>query len=698
MPLLPPKRSMRESDNKIVVGSLVEYEQHGQPALAVVTGERKDKWVVLNYRGAQLELPAARLWLLPGRMPASVTTDKARTAFLDEQHTRADSAAEAVPLDELWATVRGEKSEVSVQDLAELAFGDNTLEHHLAVRRATLTDRVYFKRLKTTLEPRHPDTVEELLVQQRAEQARRAERDNLVEALVARIQGRDVALPPTVRLIERYAALGKSAENSKEALELVDEVVDRTGVTLSGHASDRAFHLLVLAGHFTPDENLLFLRHGRESIFPADALAEAESLEPPVDGPREDLRELPTFTIDADETHDLDDALSFERRGSGYRIGIHISDAAGWIREGSRLEREVFSRAVSIYTPDAHVPMLPPVLCQNRLSLIAGEDRFAVSMFVECNEDHRVQGFRLTPSLIRVHERLSYQRADELLCAEGPAAGSVVSAALHGLWEATCACEARRLAAGALQFSRREMNAVIDESGKVSLIEANEDTPARKLVSEMMVLANVSAAEYAARLDAPLIFRVQEPPDVNPQEQGLEIPEGPAREFFQRSFLKRSVTQVTPGPHSGVGVSAYIQSTSPIRRAGDLLNQRQLKHLATTGKPHYSAEQLAELLAGLEAGLEEASLIQRDRNRYFLLKYLKQEKVTAIGGTIMRTDGPKPLVEIDRIMLIAPFHPLGDAKNTEAMRKRRGERITVRIETLDPRSDTLVLREAAPGS
>lgn len=697
MPLLPPKRSAPAADNRILVGSLVEYEQHGQPALAAVTGDRKDKWIVQNYRGAQLELPAARLYLLPGRLPASATTEKARSAFLEDLHNRVTAAVATVPLGELWETVRGEKSEVSVQDLTELAYGDNSLEHHLAVRRATLADRVYFKRLKTTLEPRPNEVVEELLVQQRVEEAKRAEREALVEALCARVRGSDTALPPTVRVIELYAAIGKGAEEAKAAQELVDEVIERTGVSLPGHAGDRAFQLLVAARHFAPDENLLFLRHGRESIFSADVLAEAEALEPPDDAAeREDLCHLAAYTIDAEETLDLDDALSFEELPNGFRIGVHISDAAAWIREGSRLEREAFHRATSIYTPDAHVPMLPPALCQRKLSLIAGEPRLAVSLLMECDQSFEMTGFRLVPSIICVRERLTYQRADEILTEEEPSSGSEVARTLHGLWNAASACEAARLAAGAIQFSRREMYSLLDESGRVSLIEANEDTPARKLVSEMMVLANVSAAQFGASRRAALIYRVQEPPDVDPHTQGYEIPEGPAREFFQRSFLKRSVTQVAPGPHSGVGVSAYIQSTSPIRRAGDLLNQRQLKHLALHGEPRYTPEEFTELLGGLEAGLEEASLIQRERSRYFLLKYLKQEKITSLGGTIMKVDGPKPLVELDTVMLIAPFHVLGDSKNTEVLRKRRGERIRVRIDSLDPRSDSLVLRETPP--
>ena len=692
MPLLPPKKS-GQIENKISVGSIVEYEQHGQPSLGAVIGDRRDKWTVLNYRGAQIELPALRLSLLPGHLPGDATTEKAKLAFLDKLHSQADLDAAEVPLGDLWETVRGVKSEVSIQDLSELAFGDNTLTHHLAVRRAALSDRVYFKRLKSGLEPRSPEVVEELLVQVRVEEAKQRERETLVDILLRRIKGEEIPLPPAVRALERYAALGKSAEESKETVELIEQIAEKSRLNLSGQAADRAFQLLVAARHFTPDENLLFIRMDRETIFSEEVIREAESLPYPDTASRVDLRDLATYTIDADDTMDLDDAVSFERTPNGCRVGVHISDVSAWIKEGSLLEKEAFARATSIYTPDAHVPMLPPFLSQGSLSLIAGEDRLAVSIFAECDEHYEPISSKVVRSIIRVKERLSYRTADEVLFGEAHSASAGVVETLKGLWEVTCVCEAKRLAAGAIQFTRREMAAEIQTDGSVKLFDGNEETPSRKLVSEMMILGNESMAKLAVDNGFPLIFRGQEAPDTNPFDQGMEIPEGPAREYYQRSFLKRSTTSVTPCPHSGVGVEAYVQSTSPIRRAGDLLNQRQVSHFLEHGCPRFEKDELSHLLARLEPGLEEASLIQRERSRYFLLKYLKQEKLTEIGGTIVRTDGPKPLVELNTVQFIYPFHALGDTRNSEAFRKRRGERITLKIEILDPRRDALTVKE-----
>ena len=164
-------------------------------------------------------------------------------------------------------------------------------------------------------------------------------------------------------------------------------------------------------------------------------------------------------------------------------------------------------------------------------------------------------------------------------------------------------------------------------------------------------------ALFAAANRIPLIFRAQEPPDSDISQQGQDIPEGPAREYFLRSLLKRSAIAVEPARHSGVGVAAYTQSTSPIRRAVDLITQRQVGDFLDTGRPCYSADEVSELIARVECGAEEVMQIQRERNRYWLLKYLLQEQIREIDGVIVRVDGPKPLAELDLLYALYPFHP-----------------------------------------
>ena len=698
MRLMQPGRAPSESETRIQIGSIVEYEQHALPLIAVVTAEKKGKWVVHNEAGGQLELPADRLYLLPGR-PLEAGDAAERTRALTGLLARARAAQEKVDLGELWELLIEEGRELSVKELTELALSENTAEHHVAMRRALISDPVYFKRKKTTFEPRPAEVVEELKVKVRVEGEKEAVREGLIGAVVKRIRDGVTPLPEQIAILERYAALGKSADDSKEAQALMDEIVKRANLNLSDRSMDRVFELLVRANHFTVDQNLTLIRLGRAAAFSPEVLEDARRVSERIDsleGKRHDLTKLFTVTIDNEGTRDFDDAISFERLNDGVRVGIFIADVAAAILKDSPLEAEAFSRSTSIYCPDAHIPMLPPSLSEDALSLIEGVARPVMAFFVEFDDELQVRTRDICRATICVHKRLSYNEADALMCDSSDSSTEQLRTLLLGLWDIVGAVEARRLDAGAIQFSRREMTPKIGEDGRIVLEENNEDTPAHKLVSELMILANETAALFAREKSLALVFRSQEAPEVALESQGLEIVEGQAREFFRRSFLKRSTTGTEPLPHFGLGLRAYAQLTSPIRRAADLINQRQLVAMIEHGKPYYSNEEVATLIARLETGLDEAMLVQRERNRYFLLKYLIENGIRELDATILKVEGPRPLAEVEVIFMIAPFVPLGDKRDVQQLRKRLGSRVRIAIDNIDARRDVFSLREVAP--
>lgn len=694
MRLIQPGRAA-ESDVRIRLGAIVEYEQHGAPHLAMVTGERRGKWLVTNIAGAQLELPPDRLYLLPGE-PRDAENAAKRAEIIKTLSDEASALRSMVNLGELWELVQGERREVSVRDLTELMLGENSAVNHLAMRRCLLDDAIYFKRKKTTYEPRPPEVVSELRVRAEIEAEKTRAREALVSAVATRLRDSSAELPSSIAILERYAALGKSFEDAKEASALIDDIVKRSGISIDARGEDRAFRLLVKAKHFSDDENLALIRLNRDVGFSReleeeaerysrDAAALAERAES-----RVDLRDVFTVTIDNESTRDIDDALSVERIVNGWRVGIYIADVAASVPQGSPLEQEALARATTVYTPDLTIPMFPAIFSEGAASLVEGQDRLVIASLLDVDEEMRVIERRIVPAVIRVKRRLTYELADQLL--EQPNDDVRLCESLELLWRLSSSLEAERLQNGALSFNRKEMNARVLPDGRIVLEDNNEDTPAHRLVSELMIAANETAALFARSKGAPLIFRSQEPPDVVLAEQGLEIPEGVARDFYRRSFLKRSVTGTEPLAHFGLGLPAYAQSTSPIRRAADLVNQRQLLALAMTGRPLFDREKLGELMIHLERGLDEAVEIQRERNRYFLLKYLRQEGLKEIEATILRCDGPKPLAELDRTFSIVPFIPAGDP-DPAIVRRRLGTRTRLRIENLDPRRDILTLRE-----
>ncbi len=690
---LPGKKSVDEGSNRIRPGSVVEYEQHGKPILATVLADRRGKWAIRNEAQEELELASERLYLFPGNAPTDLLS----------LITQAQEISDRIELQDLWEELVQSPREYFIPELTLKLLGENSQVNHLALRRKFLADTVFFKRSKFGFEPRASDAVAALRVKADAEAGKKHQRDLLIRALVARIKDpnkQTEPLPDSIYALEQLAALGGKAEDAKGSTTVLDEVAKAAGLPTTGKLDERAYIMLVRAGHFSPDENMTIHRIRRPVRFSQAILKESEVLKANysaiINERTNDLTKLRTFTIDSDTTRDMDDALSIERTSQGFRLGIHISDVAAVILPGSQLEAEGFSRGTSIYCPDSQIPMLPTPLSEGVLSLTANEERLAMSFLVEMDSEYQITNRQALLSKIRVQRKLNYEEVDAILYGEPDARLDSIPAEIKTdlllLWEAASGQELRRLQAGAVQFSRRELNAKLSESGEIQLEETLEDTPGHKLVSELMVLANETAALFAVEKNISLVFRGQERPEVNPEEFALDVPEGPARDFARRGLLKRSVLGSRPMQHYGLGLRGYAQVTSPIRRVLDLVNQRQISTFLTTGKPHYSPAQIQQLIELTEAPLDEAQFIQRDRNRYFLLRYLEQEKVSELDGMVMRIEGHKPLAELDILFTVVPFNAGAKGSPAERAGLHLGDKIRLHIEELNPRKDILILK------
>lgn len=211
--------------------------------------------------------------------------------------------------------------------------------------------------------------------------------------------------------------------------------------------------------------------------------------------------------------------------------------------------------------------MLPEELSEEKISLRQGTVRPCLSVLVSLDSAFGVRSFRLIPSLVKVSQRYTYDAVDDLLEVGDPT--------LSMLHDIAAACEERRIRSGAVRVQKREAVPFKEADGSIRLLEIDEDSPARILVSEMMVLANNLMAEFAAEHRIPVLYRGQERPEAVVVEQREGAPEGPAKDFSARTKLKKSTVTFEPQYHSGLGLNAYIQATSPIRRYLDLCHQRQ---------------------------------------------------------------------------------------------------------------------------
>ena len=692
MKLIPAKS--QPSDSSWQSGSLVMYEQDGSPLLAAVLGFKKDKYAVLNERGREIELPAMRMDSLPGRLPAEHTTIEAKAGFLAALHKKCAEQAGEVTLEELWSVLAGQEKDFGTKELCEIYYSSASLEQYLSLRIALIEDKIYFKRNKDTFSPRPESTVEQLKKAELNRQERERRKQITFGAFRERIADHSRPVPPeaeeTIWLLERFAAGSDELEvpQLKEAKEIVDTLLHELRLSISGNKEQQAFGVLEKLGIFHKNTNLSLIRHRWPERFSDEVSAEAESLKPigslediPEDQRSKwlDLTSLDTFTVDDHTTKDMDDALSLERLPDGYRLGIHVSNVASAIVPGSALDRDARRRATSIYLPDQTIPMLHPILSEDRLSLIEGQVRPALSCLLQLDNDGHVLSSSIAPSMIRVRKRYTYDDVDELL-----EQGDWQLTFIH---QASVELELKRNEMGAMTVHKRDLLVDVDEDGNPNLREFDEHGLARGLIGEMAVLANGLLADFTKKNNIPAVYRHQPPPE---DEGASNAKEGPAGDYAQRSRLKKSGVSITPAPHSGLGLQAYAQVTSPIRRFVDLCNQRQVLSFLLNGAPLYSREEMEQVIDQTEEPLGHAIGISRETKRYWLLKYLRRRAKTQEGqiihGTVLRSDLKNPLVELEEV-----FMPTLVKVNRSV---HPGDVLTLRISAVDPRYDYLKLEMA----
>lgn len=693
--VLRPK-SQSSSEESFREGSLAAFDQDGTLQLAVVEGFTQKKAKLLTMREREIELQIQRLSFVPGEVPAGASVPD----WLLKMHEKCEAKAANVPVEELWEFVSEEEREFSCGELCEIYYGENTTEDHLTLRLALNADRIFFKRKKDIYTPRPAETVEEL---KKAEAARKEKEELLKRALddfERRASEPEAPLQEgteeTIETLERIAAGAAHVNNAeqKEIRNLLKAAEKRLGVRLGTNREERAYQLLSTINHFHANTNLSFIRHGLVDSFSKVVLEQAEQLDPESDEAieREDLTSLWTVTIDDAATMDMDDALSIQRTSEGFQVGVHITDVASAVPIGSPLDHEARQRATSLYFPERTVHMFPPVLSEQRLSLVARKSRKCVSFLLEFDRQGELISSRPCLSLICVDEKLSYDEVDTILQDTGgnTALGVEHENDIHKLYELSMASEAGRLAEGALKLPRKDVQIVLSKPGDLrnsefSLEDYDESGPARSMIGELMILANGEAARLAQEKEIPFVYRSQEPSDPQTLSQAEQMPAGPAQDYALRFALKRSEVSPEPRPHATLGIQSYGQITSPVRRYTDLVNQRQLRSLVLNEPPPYDAAALREIISECSEAQQRGRLLGRETKRFWLLKYLEQQyrDRKALEAVVIRKDPKYYLIEVSEIFMLAQL------KTDQPLQP--GDTLLVQVQSIDPRRDYLKL-------
>ena len=468
--------------------------------------------------------------------------------------------------------------------------------------------------------------------------------------------------------------------SSKQAQEILEEL----GIT---NTPEAALQLLINLGWWSEHENLFLRRSSYPLYFPPKVLEVAQyrlqNHPQDRDIQRLDLTSLKVYTIDDESTEEIDDGLSIEKLEHGLtRIWIHIADPSRLVSPNDQLDLEARRRSTSLYLPTGMISMFPQELATGPMSLVQGQVCSALSFGVILDDMGEVKDYTIHASSIKPTYRLTYHDVDEILQLDIKAEPEIKELA-----ELAHKRKQWRTSKGSINISIPEAIIKVNNDQEV-IIELLDSSPSRFLVAEMMILAGEVAGRYCEEHDIPVPFRSQPQPELPPEEELIILPAGPVRSCALRRCMPRSEMGITPARHASLALDTYTQVTSPIRRYTDLLTHFQLKaHLRGEPLP-FSREQMQEIIYSVTSASAEATLVERQTNRYWGLEYLRRNADQVWHVLVLRW-----LREDDNLGLIL-LEELGlELPHRFERSVTLGDRLQVQVTRSDPYQDEIRFRE-----
>ena len=441
--------------------------------------------------------------------------------------------------------------------------------------------------------------------------------------------------------------------------------------------------------------------HDVRTEWPEEAMKQANAIPdhviPEDKKGRVDITDQPAVTIDGDDSKDFDDAVVLWKLPNGnYHLGVHIADVSHYVTENSPLDQEAYARGNSTYLVDRVIPMLPFRLSNGICSLNEGVERLVLSCDMEITPEGKRVGYKIYPSVMKSHGRLTYNKVNKTLAGELDGLEEKyhkLSSMLKEMAQLHDVLYKKRHERGAIDFEEPEAKIIVDEKGKPIDIVLHQRGTAEKMIESFMLMANETVAEDYYRKHVPFLYRVHETPDGERIKNffefcsafGLNIKadpnnvkpidlqkvvtktEGTPEEAVVQMMMLRSLKQAHYAEedlgHFGLAAQYYTHFTSPIRRYSDLMVHRMIHEYADQGtgeeiQSHFS-DRLPEV-ADQTSTQERVSIdTEREVNDLKMTEYMADQvgehfdavvsSVTSFGMFIQLPNTVEGLVHISNL-------------------------------------------------
>ena len=428
---------------------------------------------------------------------------------------------------------------------------------------------------------------------------------------------------------------------SKDSKNIVGEVIDVLGKE----------------GDNNVEMHAILAQYGLPYRYPKHVEEAAEKIEPGITpeeiARREDFRDVFTCTIDPKDAKDFDDALSIQKKGKNWEVGVHIADVSHYVKEGSVIDKEAVKRATSVYLVDRTIPMLPERLCNFICSLRPDEEKLCYSVIFVLDEEANVKDYHIAHTVIKSNRRYAYEEVQEILMGkDGDYADE-----LRILDKLAKKLRERRFKGGAVKFDREELHFDIDEAGKPVRAYFKKSNDATQLIEEFMLLANRTVAESVGKVKKgtkgkTLPYRIHDQPDPTKLEALREFVvkfgykmktagtkgaiskslnalmdgcQGKKEQKLIETVALRAMMKAKYSTHNighyGLAFEYYTHFTSPIRRYPDTMVHRLLTKYQDGARSanQEKYEELCEHCSDMEQTAQQA---ERDSIKYKMVEFM----------------------------------------------------------------------------